>query len=157
MINIDSQVYKNWIAFLPGKLKTKGRLESAENPEERCCLGHCCAANKKLLGLVVDVDPTDRTENRYNKLRGSLPDVVASALNIHRLGNFTNEGQELTELWIDKRGIDFIGTLCNLASVNDSTDATPDQICELIQYLAAKERELGKDLFNSYENNFGNK
>jgi len=97
-------------------LKHTGGLESQSDPNARCCLGHMCHA------LV----PETRYTDGYDKVRYIDRAVVyAPATIVNRLGLFSDDGvsDPATE---GQRPL-------RLAMLNDDTDATPQDIGQILQ------------------------
>jgi hypothetical protein len=153
MINQDCEEYKNWLAFLPGKQKTKGQLEDYDNPECRCCLGHACAANPTKVKRILEnciVYYTSFDDNSMNRTYANvtLPDSLNKILNIRTEGMFTDYGIDKAIDWLKQNEIVCPDdSICGLSSVNDNTEATPGQIAQLIAYLAEIEKEGGAECF----------
>ena len=118
-----TEAFDLWLKQLrhPDSLKHKGKLENPENRNERCCLGHLCHA----LGIESNVRDD---AVRYINSVGTLPDTVASALDITIVGDV-------------RGGIRYgDGVYHSLGSLNDNTDIDPAGIADVIEKMLATDR-----------------
>ena len=118
-----TEAFDLWLKQLrhPDSLKHKGKLENPENRNERCCLGHLCHA----LGVESD---TDNGYVRYLESVGTLPDAVASTLNI------TNVGDVRPSIQYGD------GMYHSLGLLNDNTDIDSAGIADVIEEVLATDR-----------------
>jgi hypothetical protein len=118
MIITDQEIYDNrmkWIEYLkrPKTIKGIEELESYNNPECRCCLGHACHV----------LSPETRTLGKYRVLYGGQQSYLPEAL-VEALGLYSNSG----DLNFGEIKIAGFPNKHNLADLNDSTDITPQEI-----------------------------
>ena len=109
---------KKWLTVLrdPESKKTRGVLESSEDENARCCLGHACHA----LG-IPRIAPSDSGYILYHSESKSLPMYARRALMVSRCGVFKNS------IVIDNKEFN------NIAQVNDMTALTPQEIADVIE------------------------
>lgn len=131
---------KLWIARLKDERakKLKGKLSSPEDLWQSCCLGHGCLAVglepdlKAFVGLVT-----------YGKRHcsGGSPIEFSDAVGLYRnLGEIVlSSDLDIHQIFLGVRtywdcgddGVEYKNT--SLALINDTTDATPQQIGEYLQ------------------------
>ena len=114
----DQEIYSNrlkWIEYLkrPETLKAQEELESFNDPEFRCCLGHACHV----------LAPETRTLRKYRVLYGGQESYLPEAL-VEALGLYSNSG----DLHFGEIKIAGFPNKHNLSELNDSTDITPQEI-----------------------------
>ena len=109
---------QKWLSVLraPESKKALGVLESSEDPNARCCLGHACHA----LGLKR-TEPAGSRYVHYDSKSQWLSKNARRALRIDSTGYFRKpiiiNGKKLT----------------NLSQVNDWTSLTPQEIADVIE------------------------
>ena len=133
MINKDA--LDKWLKVLrdPASRKVKGMLESVDEPNYRCCLGHLCHA----LGVPRH---GDYQEVNYGMAIGEARDI-----NWSQLPAYVAQQVGITEAG------DFIHPVVyerfeygSLADLNDETEITPQEIADII------EREAKAGNFHNY-------
>ena len=111
-----TEAFDLWLKQLrdPRSQRYRYELQSASQPNARCCLGHLCHA----LGVDVEV----RGDYvYYDRCSTGLPEGVAKLLNITQIGKF-------------KEGVEYRnGTYESLAALNDESDIDLDGIARIIE------------------------
>ena len=135
---------REWLAQLrdPESKKTIGELESYDDTNERCCLGHACYA----LNIHCDINITDRTVS-YDTEAGKLPNSACRKLNIDRIGRLNND----ILLSDDDEYDNFY--ISNLTTLNDDTDLSPQEIADIIedQFKTNNFKPFEEDLWDEYD------
>lgn len=121
-----------WAHFLmePERKKAVGGLESMVDLEARCCLGHACA----MLGVERS---NDMSSIRYGHEQTATvaPQEVIDALGLHGASGGFKKIIKEADLGFRLSGTATEGNVCgiiSLASLNDRTTATPQQIGKFI-------------------------
>ena len=113
---------RKWLSQLrdPESKKETGQLESLDDSNTRCCLGHACHA----LGIKRLVESYAHEQEKvvtYDFQNTNLPYSACNMLNINVLGEF-------------KKEVLVNGKYCqSLTEINDFTDLTPKEIADLIE------------------------
>ena len=122
--------HKIWLAQLRDKsaLKTHGKLEDANTPNSRCCLGHACHA----LGYKRKVFECDLggPDVFYDDQVASLSIEVQNDLGIDSVGTFRKR------IRLDESRIKYSHlkpVFQNLSDINDRTNLTLGEIADLIE------------------------
>lgn len=112
-----------WIDYLkrPETKKEKGRLESRTDSEARCCLGHAC----HIAGAERTVNQETATVF-YDGVETIAPSQVMKYFGLRASNGFVYHDGDFIHTFAEYN-------FSSLASLNDHTDATPQEIGEYLQ------------------------
>ena len=110
---------RKWLAQLrdPESKKQAGKLESLDDSNARCCLGHACHA----LGIERWVEYHEDKIVTYDFRTTNLPGSACNMLNIDILGEFKKEVLVNGNFYR------------SLTEINDLTDLTPQEIADIVE------------------------
>ena len=120
--------HKLWLAQLrhPDAGKFERALESSDNPNRRCCLGHACHALGIKMRPLKNCSFTD-----YDGEHQVLSKSVQLMLGIDSLGSFKKRIPiDETRLTGNRHGI---GDMNDLTDINDCSDYLPHEIADIIE------------------------